>query len=62
VHEAFIATMTALAPLPPDERDDRLVALLGEVARAARDEGTVPVAPAPAADGNRHALGTEGRR
>ncbi|GAA4790545.1 hypothetical protein GCM10023200_26900 [Actinomycetospora chlora] len=40
VHEAFIATMAALGPLPADERDERLIALLAEVVRATRDATT----------------------
>lgn len=44
VHEAFIATMTALEPLPTDERDERLIGLLGEVVRVARGAGPLPPA------------------
>jgi hypothetical protein len=73
VHEAVIAAMTALAPLPPDERDERLIGLLGEVVRATRGASAHPrsgdrtegfplrAAPAAAAPGVEDARGTGGR-
>lgn len=42
VHEAFIDAAAALAPLPADERDERLIELLAEVVRAARGTTTGP--------------------
>lgn len=70
VHEAVISTMTALAPLPLDERDERLIGLLAAVVRAAQDATGVPrggrrIADSPpiaATCGNGEPRGTEGRR
>lgn len=42
VHEAFIAAMAALDPVPPAERDERLTELLAEVVRSAQVSATGP--------------------
>ena len=74
VHEAFIAAMAALAPLPSGERDERLTGLLAEVVRAPqaaatgsgngrRTDGFPPTAAAiAAAHGIEDARRTRGRR
>jgi hypothetical protein len=70
VHEAVISTMAALAPLPPDERDERLIGLLATVVRAAQAATRVPrdgdrivnSPPTAATCGTAEARGTGGRR
>ncbi|MFC5138271.1 hypothetical protein ACFPK1_08520 [Actinomycetospora rhizophila] len=42
VHEAVIAVVDALAPLPTDDRDERLIGLLAEVVRAVRGATAAP--------------------